>query len=257
MNLANISTKWKEFYSRRKWILWAIIILLLFSWNYYSDYFSILPSVFLSFLLVLELILMIGIGYVQLSKKPKFPRWEFGLWTLAFSVFRWLVVFFVLQHYLPDWTVFHYPGRSVFYLVLTSMAFIFTGYSYSIYEWGLAARNEFALKTSSQNSILTHPVKIRSEGKTVHLLPQEIIYLEAKGEYINYITTQSNHMCFQRMKAAETQLKHYGLMRAHRSFIINPIKILSHTSTELTMSNNQKIPISATYRNELLKSIEE
>ncbi len=103
---------------------------------------------------------------------------------------------------------------------------------------------------------LQPPLQIRSEGKTVRLLPQDIIYLEAKGEYINYVTHTKSYMCFKRMKAAEDELKAYGFHRTHRSFIVNLINITSFSGTELVMRDNRTIPISKTYRTSFMEVLQ-
>ena len=251
MNSRKISTKWSWLNTRRNQTFFWGLLLVLASWNYYRDFFSMFHALLLGILLTAETIGMLFVGYFQLSKSVKFPKVEFWAWVLVFSILRWIVVFFILQHYLPDWTVFHYPERSIFYLFFTSAALLFIGYSYSIYEWGLAAKMEFATKSKNFTREIQHPVQIRSEGKNIRILPQEILYLEAKGEYVLYVTNNSNHMCFQRMKTAQEELKEYGLLRAHRSYIVNPINIKSYSSTELVMANEKNIPIGNTYKHDL------
>ncbi|MEM6895087.1 MAG: LytTR family DNA-binding domain-containing protein [Bacteroidota bacterium] len=255
MNTGKISTNWSKLNTRRnKTLLW-ILLLFLASWNYYREFFLPIYAILLAMLISGETFGMFAVGYFQLSKSPKFPKYAFWSWTVGFTVLRWLVVYFFLQHHLPEWTVFHYPERSVFYLFFTSAAFIFIGYSYSIYEWGLAAKTEYVSKINKIGKDYQHPVQIRSEGKTVHLLPQEIIYLEAKGEYVNYVTRNSNHMCFQRLKTAEKELKEYGLLRAHRSYIVNPLNIKAFSSSEIVMNNADVVPVSNSYKTDLMEKL--
>ncbi|MEM9868938.1 MAG: LytTR family DNA-binding domain-containing protein [Bacteroidota bacterium] len=230
----------------------AFLLLVLAAWNYYREFFRLDQALSLGFLLALETFGMLAVGYFWLSKSPKFPRVSFWIWTLIFTLLRWLVVFFILQHHLPNWTVFHYPDRAVVYLLSTSATLIFLGYSYSIYEWGLAARMEYISKTKNTFGNFQSPIQIRSEGKTIRLLPHEIFYLEAKGEYVNYITRNANYMCFQRMKVAESKLGEYGFLRAHRSFIINPMAVKSFSSHKLEMEDHKEIPIGNTYKTGLI-----
>ncbi|MEO0572549.1 MAG: LytTR family DNA-binding domain-containing protein, partial [Bacteroidota bacterium] len=127
--------------------------------------------------------------------------------------------------------------------------------SYSIYEWGLAARQEYQHLMEHTPKRIQQPIVIKSEGKTIRLLPQDILYLEAKGEYINYSTLGKNHMYFQRMKNAEKELQGYGLLRAHRSFIVNPLHVKSFSANELVMVNDRTIPMSKTYKSRILDNL--
>lgn len=255
MNASKISTKWSRLSTTRNKIIFWSLLLLLASWNYYRDFFDLTSAFLLAFLITGEILAMLLIGYFLISKTAKFPKIIFWSWTVGFTFLRWAMVFFILQHHLPDWTVFHYPERAVFFLFFTSAAIIFIGYSYSIYEWGLAAKLEYAAKAKKVPSEFQHPVQIRSEGRNIRLLPHEILYLEAKGEYVNYVTRNSSHMSFQRMKTAEEELKEFGLIRAHRSYIINPLNIKSYSSGELIMSNDHQIPISNTYRDKTMEAL--
>lgn len=235
---------------RKKGLFWGVL-LLSSAWSYYDDFFPLLPAFLLALMLTAEVVGMLLIGYLVLSKDIKFPRLRFWSVVLGFTLLRFLVVYFVLQHSLPEWTVFHYPGRSVFFLFFTSAAFVFLGYAYAIYEWGLAAREEFSRMTAERDTTVKHPIAIRYEGKTLHLLPQDVYYIQAQGEYINYHTGHGNYMTFQRMKAAEKELKKYGFTRLHRSYIVNLNHIKSYSSTELELTNGMVIPVSKTYQENL------
>ncbi|PRX56856.1 LytR/AlgR family response regulator transcription factor [Flagellimonas meridianipacifica] len=255
MKLTLFSMKWFLLDSPIKKVCFWGILLLLASWNYYTDFFQPFQAFLMAILLTCQVIGMVLIGYLWLGKQKKFPRITFWSITLAFTIFRFLIVFFILQYKLPEWTVFHHPDRVGFYLFFTSAAFIFFGYSYSIYEWGLAARQDYKDSMAISGKSIQPPIVIRSEGKTVRLLPQDIIYLEANGEYVKYCTKGKNHMCFQRMKTAEHELKNYGLLRAHRSYIVNPLFVESYSSNLLILKNNQEIPISNSYRDLFLKTL--
>ena len=62
-------------------------------------------------------------------------------------------------------------------------------------------------------------------------------------------------MCFQRMKTAEQELKKYGLLRTHRSYIVNPLFVASYSSQALILKNHQEIPISNSYRELFLQNL--
>lgn len=242
------STKWLRLHSLRSKTLFWSTLLFLASWNYYKDFFAVFPSLLLGILITLEVIGMLFIGYLYLSKYSKFPRLKFWGLTFLFSALRYFIVFTILQHKLPVWTVFHHPGRSVPFLIFTSAIFLFLGYSYAIYEWGLAAREKYGSEKKGATNVFNHPIIIRSSGKTVRLLAQDVLFLEANGEYVNYITKNGNYMCFQRLKTAESELGNHGFIRVHRSFIVNPMYIASYSNTGITLKNDTEIPVSKTYK---------
>jgi len=256
MKSQRFSMKWFRLDSLTKRIIFWGTLTLLASWNYYRDFFELDRAFLLGLLLTAQVVGMVLLGYLWLSKWKKFPRLIFWSVTLAFTLCRFLVVFFVLQYKLPEWTVFHHPDRVGPFLFFTSAAFIFLGYSYAIYEWGIAAREEYQNLMEQPGPKIQSPILIRSEGKTIRLLPQDILYLEAKGEYINYCTAGKNHMYFQRMKHAENKLQDYGFTRAHRSFIVNPIHVRSYSNNEISMSDGKVIPISKTYQEDILERLE-
>ncbi|MEM9324392.1 MAG: LytTR family DNA-binding domain-containing protein [Bacteroidota bacterium] len=232
---------------KQRAVLWGILLLLA-SWNYYTDFFDSTEALFWAVVLTAEVAGMLLVGYRVISRFKRFPVVYFVGWTLFFTLCRFLVVFFVLQYHLPGWTVFHDPIRSIPFLGLTSAVLLFLGYSYSIYEWGLAARKEYSELIGNQASDYAHPIVIKSEGSLVRLLPQDILYVEARGEYISYVTHNKSYLSFQRMKKADTELREHGFQRAHRSYILNPINIRSLASQEAVMTNDKSIPISKTYK---------
>ncbi len=239
---------------KEKAFLWSSILLAA-AWTYYDDFFEPWPALVLALVLTSQVVGMLFIGYFFLGTREKFPRIQFWLLASGFTLVRFLVVFFVLQHHLPEWTVFHYPGRSLFFLFFTSAAFLFIGYSYAIYEWGLAAREKFVSTEKKEALQFEHPITIRSGGTTVHLLTTDILYLEANGEYVNYHTVNGNYLCFQRMKQAERELKAHAFVRVHRSYIVNPEHVQTSTHSEIGLKNGVRIPISKGYKEQALSAI--
>ena len=255
MKLAGFSMKWFRLDSILKKVLFWGTLLLLASWNYYTEFFRTFPAFYMALLLTCQVVGMVLIGYLWLGRQKKFPRLIFWGITIVFTVLRYLIVLFILQYKLPEWTVFHHPDRVGFYLFFTSAAFIFFGYSYSIYEWGLAARDEYKDLMAVSAKKIEQPIVIRSEGKTVRILPQDLIYIEAHREYLKFFTQEKTHKCLQLMKTAEQELKKYCLLRTHRSYIVNPLFVASYSSQALILKNHQEIPISNSYRELFLQTL--
>ncbi|MFS4418100.1 LytR/AlgR family response regulator transcription factor [Maribacter sp. 2307ULW6-5] len=244
--------------SRRFWLkclAWSLFWFLPFFF-WYRQFFAMDVSIVLAITLTIFIGGMLFTGYFLIGKRKKFPRLFFWGSVVVFSTFRFCLVYFVLQHKVGIDSVFHYPERAIYFIVMSSAAFVFWGYSYTIYEWGLAAKEKYLRENKNLASkIITQPIVIRSGGKNVHLLPSDILYLEASGEYVNYITENGNFLCFQRMKKAETDMMGYGFLRIHRSTIINKKHLKSFSTTELELKNGKKFSISAKFKDQFLNKI--
>ncbi len=239
---------------RWKIVLWSLFFIVNF-FLWYNRFFVFWIACTLSLFLAAEVLGMVYIGYFKLSKKKKFPRIEFWSWVLFFSMIRFSIVYSVVQHNVPIDTVFRHPERAIYFIVATSAGFIFFGYCYSIYEWGLAAREKFRREETKDDKGINHPINIRSNGKTLYLMTRDIRYLEANGEYVKYICTHGNFMSFQRMKKVEVDLKKYGFKRIHRSYIVNRIHIRSVSSSKVFLLDNVELPVSKAYKEGLKKII--
>ncbi|MEO0573442.1 MAG: hypothetical protein AAF039_17200, partial [Bacteroidota bacterium] len=125
MKWLRLDTLWK------KVVFWGTLLLLC-CWNYYNDFFEWMEALVMALILTLQVVGMILFGYLWLSRRQKFPQLIFWTITLGFTVSRFLIVFFILQYHLPDWTVFHHTDRVGPFLFITSAILIFLGYSYSI-----------------------------------------------------------------------------------------------------------------------------
>lgn len=226
-----------------------LLILSFFLW--YNRFFPFWQAILLSLFLAAEICGMMYIGYFKLTKKKIFPRYEFWSWVLLFSTIRLLVVYFVIQHNVPIDTVFRHPERAIYFIVATSAGFIFCGYCYSIYKWGLAAKEKFITESTKDNKDRNHPISIRSNGKTVYLMTSDVLYLEANGEYVKYVCKHGNFMSFQRMKRVAEDLKKYGFVRIHRSYIVNSVHIVSASSSKLILPNAVELPVSKAYKESL------
>lgn len=232
--------------TRRGWgwisLLWVSSLV------YYYEFFSgSLPFILASFITIL-IVSMLLVGYLQLGVKIKFPVWPFIFFVVFFSVIRFVYIYAFLSLHLPEYTLFHYPIRAIPAVIFGSASLLFMGYSYAIYEWGLAAREKYMAKSFTEVQNFEQPLILRNGGKTSYVLPQDIIYVSANGEYINYHTARKKYMCFQRLKEAEIALRELGFQRCHRSYIVNLNHLESVASTEVTLTENIILPLSKTYK---------
>ena len=256
MNTQIISIKnfIKNHISLREWL--SIVFLFLGSFGYYLEFFGLITSILSSVFITTVIVSILMTGYYRLGKKASFPYREFLLLVLLFSAIRYAYIYFFLSNHLPSYTIFHYPVRAIPITILGTASLIFLGYSYAIYEWGLASREKYTKMLKTDKDQFDQPIKIRSSGKWVYLLTQDILYLKANGEYVDYHTISSTYSCFQRLKQAENEMEKHDFLRIHRSYIINPIFIESIGISEISMKNKIVLPLSKKYKESVTEEIE-
>ncbi len=252
--IISISNFVKNHITGKGWL--CIMLLLLGSIVYYLEFFGFITATLLSVFVVTLMISMFVVGFLVLGEKPSFPYKELVFLVLLFSAIRYSYIYFFLSNNLPSYTLFHYPLRAIPITILGTAAIIFLGYSYAIYEWGLAAREKYAEMLENDEKRFDQPIKIRSSGKWVYLLSQDILYLKANGEYVDYHTLSNVYSCFQRLKQAEKEMEKHDFLRIHRSYIINPIFVESISSSEISLKNRILLPLSKNYKESLTEKME-
>lgn len=95
---------------------------------------------------------------------------------------------------------------------------------------------------------------VKSGFETYRLESTTILFLEKDGNYMNY------HCVNQKILARETVQEAFeklpdNFIQTHKSYLVNVDNIMSFTSNEMTIGK-VKIPISDTYKNEVLKRLE-
>jgi DNA-binding LytR/AlgR family response regulator len=97
-------------------------------------------------------------------------------------------------------------------------------------------------------------LKIKS-GSNVHkIFFNELIRLQADGEYIRFFTPQQTYLVLGSLKKIIGELPK-GFIQVHRGHIIALSQIRARESYELTLHDFSKIPIGKTYRTEVLKRL--
>jgi lysylphosphatidylglycerol synthetase-like protein (DUF2156 family) len=235
----------------RGW-LW-IMVLYVLSVFYYVEFFTWHLAIFLAVYITLVIVAMLMIGYSKLGAKSSFPTINFIIWILVFSAIRYIYVYFFLSHHLPEYTVFHHVRRVLPTVIFTSAFTLFLGYTYAVYEWGLAAREKHKQQAKEKSKDFNQPIIVRADGANVYLLPQDIYYISANGEYVNYHLEGKTYTVFKRLKEVASEMKFYGFKRNHRSYIVNTEFIESISTQEIILKNSIKLPLSKTYKSDFSK----
>lgn len=98
---------------------------------------------------------------------------------------------------------------------------------------------------------------IRSEGKMIQLIPDDILYIESQSEYIRIFTDQGKAiMALLSMKLMEERLPSDKFMRIHRSYIVNLNKISAVAKGRIIIDRETYLPIGDQYKNSFYSFLE-
>lgn len=98
-------------------------------------------------------------------------------------------------------------------------------------------------------------------GSRIHVIPaEEIIYLEADGDYVKIHTKEGSHLKEKTMKYFEAHLDNKMFIRIHRSFIanVNHIQRLEYYDKEnyvAILKNNTQLKVSSSGYKQLRESL--
>ena len=93
---------------------------------------------------------------------------------------------------------------------------------------------------------------IRANNKSMKVVFSDILYVEAMSEYIRiHFVNGSSVMTFMSLKLMADTLPDSQFMRIHRSYLIALQYIVDMHRNEVEISNGIKLPVSATYKEEL------
>ena len=119
----------------------------------------------------------------------------------------------------------------------------------------LRVSRENAETKQDQIALLNDRIFIRHQGQMVKLLLQDILYVEADRNYSNLISENKSYVLATTLKEMQSNLPCTLFVRIHRSFLVNITKldVLADNHVEI---NRKVIPISRSYREELLRHLQ-
>ncbi|WP_312400033.1 LytTR family DNA-binding domain-containing protein [Chryseobacterium sp.] len=115
--------------------------------------------------------------------------------------------------------------------------------------------NQFInLKNQSEvHKINDDRIFIKSEGKLVKILLNEIVYIEAQGDYLKLVLKDHSYTTQVTMKSLEEILISQSFYRVQRSFIINIESVRSLHGNIVELTTGVKITMAPNKREELLQ----
>jgi two-component system LytT family response regulator len=111
-------------------------------------------------------------------------------------------------------------------------------------DW-LAFKNQAVIETPPALEVIT----VFSDYKEIIIPVQEILYIEAMGDYVKIFRESKSKptLTLKRLKELEVQLTPTGFSRIHRSYLVNKNKIESRLKTKVKIGE-QWLPVGETYR---------
>ena len=95
---------------------------------------------------------------------------------------------------------------------------------------------------------------VRSDRKMIRIDFAEILYIESLSDYIKIYLIDKMVVTREAISSIEARLPRKDFIRVHRSFIISKAHIISFTN-EFVEVGNEEIPISRSYKQEVLKRL--
>ncbi len=122
------------------------------------------------------------------------------------------------------------------------------------YNRFLKAVNTAAARLSKSSLETNSSIFIKLDSLLHKLNIDDILWIEAFGDYIKIQTSDKLHTVYSTIKKIEEKLDIKKFVRIYRSFVVNISKISNVSATNLEI-NKRIIPISEPYKDDLLQRL--
>jgi len=95
---------------------------------------------------------------------------------------------------------------------------------------------------------------IKVDRKLIKLNYDDILYIEALGDYVKFITSENTFVSYMKVSALEKLLPAHQFLRIHRSYIVSQQKI-SYLEGNFLRINEIELPIGQTFKDELYEKL--
>ena len=108
-----------------------------------------------------------------------------------------------------------------------------------------------------ENNITQNGTKlfVKADSRLVQIDTNDILYVEALGNYVNIYTVKERLTVHFTMKDIEARLSQHDFIRVHRSYIVKLDRIESIEDNMIGI-NDKRIGIGRAYKEELIKRLE-
>lgn len=128
----------------------------------------------------------------------------------------------------------------------------------------IAVKNHSAFKSNGQSTnngeetsggvLNSESLFIKANSRIVRINTNDILYIEARGDYAIFKTEEKGYVVHTTFKNAETKLDSSKFIKVHRSYIVNIDKVVDVEENNLLI-NEQVIPVSRGQKANLLNRL--
>ncbi len=102
--------------------------------------------------------------------------------------------------------------------------------------------------------IIDHSIMLKVDTKLIKVRVDDILYIEAKGDYGVFKTKDSSYIVHTTMKRVQDRLTKYNFQKVHRSYVVNLSKITDIEDSNMVIED-KLIPISRANKDMLMKRL--
>lgn len=95
---------------------------------------------------------------------------------------------------------------------------------------------------------------IKVDSKLIKINVEDLLYIEAKGDYALFKTIQKGYIVHTTMKKVQDKLSKYNFQKVHRSFVVNLTKVIDIEESNMLIGE-KIIPISRANKAALMNRI--
>lgn len=146
--------------------------------------------------------------------------------------------------------IMHAPARGQLSDLIQSFAEVWLGYAglWLVVYAAVAVAIVYLLYQATRSEPVR--LEVRQNGRVFYVAPQDVIWVEACGNYIQVHTADGTYMLRKTLSAITSELGDHDFIRSHRSALVNRIHVQAlHTGSgrsepAVELSAGQKAPLS-------------
>ncbi len=117
-----------------------------------------------------------------------------------------------------------------------------------------ASVNRILERISDKNKMGSGHIMLRADKKKYRVEFDDILFLEAQGDYVKFVTSGDSLMVHGTMKEFISQLPSGKFERVHKSYVIAISKVV-YMEGNMVKVGDHKIPVSVNYRESLVRKL--
>ena len=107
---------------------------------------------------------------------------------------------------------------------------------------------------ASDDSKNVKHLMVRANKKNYRINFDELLYLEAQGDYVRFVTTAKSLLVHARLKDSISQIPEKLFVQIHKSYVISLSKV-EYTEGNQVKIGGHKLPVSLSYKDKLVKKL--